>query len=208
MPQRRALIIGGSLGGLFAAHLLRAVGWDVDVYERSAEDLAGRGAGLGTHDALRDLMGRIGIDVETPLGVAIHAYVCRDRSGRAVNEIRLERVMSAWGRLYRPLKDALPEKNYHPGMALEHVETDKRAATAIFADGARISGDLLIGADGGRSTVRTQFLPDLKPAYAGYVVWRALIAETEVATVSRDALFEHYTFCIPDGELLLSGAGA
>ena len=42
MPQRRALIIGGSLGGLFAAHLLRAVGWDVDVYERSAEDLAGR----------------------------------------------------------------------------------------------------------------------------------------------------------------------
>jgi 2-polyprenyl-6-methoxyphenol hydroxylase-like FAD-dependent oxidoreductase len=204
MPQRRALIIGGSLGGLFAAHLLRAVGWDVDVYERSAEDLAGRGAGLGTHDALRDLMGRIGIDVETPLGVAIHAYVCRDRSGRAVNEIRLERVMSAWGRLYRPLKDALPEKNYHPGMALEHVETDKRAATAIFADGTRISGDLLIGADGGRSTVRTQFLPDLKPAYAGYVVWRALIAETEVATVSRDALFEHYTFCIPDGELLIS----
>ena len=47
-----ALIIGGSLGGLFAAHLLRAAGWQVDVFERSTEDLAGRGAGLGTHDAL------------------------------------------------------------------------------------------------------------------------------------------------------------
>src|SRR5262249_43734613 len=62
MP-RRALIIGGSLGGLFAAHLLRAAGWEVDVYERIGEDLAGRGAGLGTHDALRDMMARVGLDV-------------------------------------------------------------------------------------------------------------------------------------------------
>jgi 2-polyprenyl-6-methoxyphenol hydroxylase-like FAD-dependent oxidoreductase len=204
MGRRRALIVGGSLGGLFAAHLLRAAGWEVDVYERIADDLAGRGAGLGTHDALRDLMGRIGIDVTTPLGVATHAYVCRDRSGGAVHEIPLERVMSAWARLYRPLKDALPERNYHPGMALERVETDERGATAIFADGTRSAGDLLVGADGGRSTVRTQFLPEVKPEYAGYVAWRALIAETEVAAVSDDALFEHLTFCIPDGELLIS----
>ena len=51
--RRRALIIGGSLGGLFAAHLLRAAGWDVEVFERIGEDLAGRGAGLGTHEALQ-----------------------------------------------------------------------------------------------------------------------------------------------------------
>ena len=75
MPRRRALIIGGSLGGLFAAHLLRAAGWDVEIYERIGDDLAGRGAGLGTHDALRDMMARIGLDVVTPLGVATHAYV-------------------------------------------------------------------------------------------------------------------------------------
>jgi 2-polyprenyl-6-methoxyphenol hydroxylase-like FAD-dependent oxidoreductase len=35
--SRHALIIGGSLGGLFAAHLLRASGWQVDVFERSSE---------------------------------------------------------------------------------------------------------------------------------------------------------------------------
>jgi 2-polyprenyl-6-methoxyphenol hydroxylase-like FAD-dependent oxidoreductase len=204
MGRRRALIIGGSLGGLFAAHLLRASGWDVDVFERIGEDLAGRGAGLGTHDALKQAMRRIGLDVVTPLGVATHAYVCRDRSGGAVNEIRLERVMSAWARLYRPLKDALPAECYHPGMALARVEAEERGVTAVFADGARVSGDILIGADGGRSTVRTQFLPDVKPAYAGYVAWRALAAEAAVAPASRDALFEHLTFCIPDGELLIS----
>jgi 2-polyprenyl-6-methoxyphenol hydroxylase-like FAD-dependent oxidoreductase len=204
MPRRRALIIGGSLGGLFAAHLLRAAGWDVDVYERIAEDLAGRGAGLGTHDALRDAMARIGIDVVTPLGVAIHAYVCRDRSGRALHEIRLERVMSAWARLYRPLKDALPEANYHPGMTLERVETDARGATAVFGGGTRVAGDLLVGADGGRSTVRTQFLPDVKPEYAGYIAWRALVPEADLTPAAREELCEHLTFCIPDGELMIS----
>ncbi|HXW27372.1 MAG TPA: FAD-dependent monooxygenase [Xanthobacteraceae bacterium] len=204
MGRRRALIIGGSLGGLFAAHLLRAAGWKVDVYERIGEDLAGRGAGLGTHDALRDLMGRIGIDVASPLGVATHAYVCRDRSGRAVSEIKLERVMSAWARLYRPLRDALPPANYHPGMALERIEPQARGATAVFADGTRVSGDLVVGADGVRSTVRTQFLPDVAPEYAGYVAWRVLAAETDVAAGSRADLFAHLTFCIPDGELLIS----
>ena len=97
---------------------MRAAGWDVEVYERIGDDLAGRGAGLGTHDALREMMARVGIDVVTPLGVATHAYVCRDRSGRPMHEIKLARVMSAWARLYRPLRDALPDANYHPGMTL------------------------------------------------------------------------------------------
>ena len=62
-----ALIIGGSLGGMFAAHLLSQIGWRVDVFERSAEDLVGRGAGIGTHAALGEGMRRIGIGVETAL---------------------------------------------------------------------------------------------------------------------------------------------
>jgi 2-polyprenyl-6-methoxyphenol hydroxylase-like FAD-dependent oxidoreductase len=46
-PDRRprALVIGGSLGGLFAANLLLRHGWDVDVFEHSGQELAGRGAG-------------------------------------------------------------------------------------------------------------------------------------------------------------------
>ena len=52
MSARRALVIGGSLGGLLAAHLLRREGWDVTVFERNADDLTGRGAGISTvaHD--------------------------------------------------------------------------------------------------------------------------------------------------------------
>ena len=41
MAKQRALIIGGSVGGLFAANLLRSVGWDAVVFERNPEELTG-----------------------------------------------------------------------------------------------------------------------------------------------------------------------
>ena len=60
MAQQRALIIGGSVGGLFAANLLRSVGWDAVVFERNPEELAGRGAGISTHPQLHNVMRRLG----------------------------------------------------------------------------------------------------------------------------------------------------
>ena len=69
--------------------------------------------------------------------------------------------MSSWGRLYRSLRDPLPSESYRLGMSLSRVEQDADGVTAVFADGTRVAGDLLVGADGLRSTVREQFLPDL-----------------------------------------------
>ncbi|MFP3607397.1 NAD(P)-binding protein, partial [Paraburkholderia sp. SIMBA_053] len=54
--KRKAAIIGGSLGGLFAANLLLRNGWDVDVFERVPDELSGRGAGIVTHAELFDVM--------------------------------------------------------------------------------------------------------------------------------------------------------
>ena len=53
---KRALIIGGSMAGLLSALLLRRIGWRVDVFERSADDLASRGAGIATHPELREIL--------------------------------------------------------------------------------------------------------------------------------------------------------
>ena len=198
-----ALIIGGSLGGMFAAHLLSRSGWRVDVFERSAEDLAGRGAGLGTHEALIEVMRRIGIGGETPLGVDTSRYILLDAGGNIACQLEYPRVMTAWARLYRPLKDAFPAQHYHPAKSFVAAEQDEHGITAIFADGTRARGDLLVAADGPRSTVRPQVLPDLKPAYAGYIAWRGLAAEADVFT-DRALLFESNTFCIPGGELAVS----
>src|SRR5436853_2345231 len=182
MNTGRALIIGGSLGGLFAAHLLRSIGWRVDVFERSSEDLAGRGAGLGTHEALVHVLRRIGIETGPSLGVDTRYYIWLDSRGRVASKLALPRVMTAWARLYRPLKDALPDACYHPAKAFVAAEQDARGITAIFGDGTRATGDLLVAADGPRSTVRRQVLPDIKPDYAGYIAWRGLTAAAEVVT--------------------------
>jgi 2-polyprenyl-6-methoxyphenol hydroxylase-like FAD-dependent oxidoreductase len=204
MAPRRALVIGGSLGGLLAAHLLRSTGWDVVVFERNAEDLTGRGAGLSTHPQLIEVLQRVGIDFDESMGVQVDSLLWLDRHGRISLEDKTTRTMSSWGRLYRSLRDPLPADSYRLGMALTRVEQDDAGVTAIFADGTRERGDLLVGADGGRSSVREQFLPQLEPEYAGYVAWRAMLDETDVPPDIRAEIFERYTFCLPEGEMLLA----
>ena len=66
----RALIIGGSLGGLFAGNLLRQIGWDVDIFERSAHDLDSRGGGIVLQPEVIELFRRVGVEIRTiDLGV-------------------------------------------------------------------------------------------------------------------------------------------
>ena len=76
MATRRALVIGGSLGGLLAANLLRHAGWDVTVFERNAEDLTGRGAGISTHPQLIDILHRVGIDFDESMGIRVDTVIC------------------------------------------------------------------------------------------------------------------------------------
>ncbi len=203
MAARRALVIGGSLGGLFAAHLLRSAGWDALVFERNPEDLTGRGAGLSTHPQLIDVLQRVGVDFDESMGVKLDTFIFLDRSGKTYLEAKTVRVMSSWGRLYRSLRDLLPPQSYRLGMSLRHVEQDS-GVSAIFADGSRLGADLLVAADGVRSTVREQFLPQVVPNYAGYVAWRAMLDEREIPPAIRAEVFERYTFCLPEGELFLA----
>jgi 2-polyprenyl-6-methoxyphenol hydroxylase-like FAD-dependent oxidoreductase len=204
MTAKRALIIGGSLGGLFAAHTLRSIGWEADVFERVPDDLASRGAGLGTHEGLFDVARRIGIPFDRSKGIPIESYICLDRAGRVLYETPMQRLMTAWAQIYRPLRDTLPDQNYHAGRQLERIEQTAGTVTAIFADGSRETGDLLIGADGLRSTVREQLLPTLKPSYVGYIAWRAMVPETDVPADVRRGVFGNYAFCLPDGEIAVS----
>src|SRR5246127_3146878 len=133
-----ALVIGGSLGGLLAAHLLRDVGWDVVVFERNAEDLTGRGAGLSTHPQLIDVLRRVGVNFGESMGVKLDTFIFLDRTGKTYLEAKTVRTMSSWGRLYRSLRDLLPPHSYRLGMSLRRVEQETESVTAVFADGARV----------------------------------------------------------------------
>ena len=107
-----ALVIGGSLGGLLAAHLLRHSGWDVTVFEGSPEDLTGRGAGINVLPQLIDILRRLGIDFDESMGVKVDTAIFLDHSGATTAQRPMNRNMSSWGRLYRSLRDALPASRY------------------------------------------------------------------------------------------------
>jgi len=199
----RALVIGGSLGGLLAAHLLRRARWHAVVFERNEEALTGRGVGLGTHPQLITVLRRAGIAFDATMGITVLKVVCLDRAGKIMVEQPTARTMSAWSRLYRALRDALPAQDYRLGKKLRRIEQDAGSVTAIFEDGTSERGDVLVGADGIRSTVREQFLPQAQPVYAGYVAWRAVSDEARVPREAHRDIFELYTFCLPEGEQLL-----
>ena len=138
------------------------------------------------------------------MGIKLRKAVCLDRDGHAIVEQPTARTMSAWARLYRALRDALPAPDYRLGKALVGVEQDRDGVDALFADGTRERGDLLIGADGVRSTVRSQFLPRIEPVYAGYVAWRAVLDEADVPPDIWREVVDLYTFCLPEGEQWIS----
>jgi len=202
--KRRALVIGGSIGGLFAAHWLRAIGWDVDVFERVEDDLASRGAGIGTHEELLNVIRRLGLAFDETVGVPVQTRLCLDRAGRVTHRIDAPQLQSSWARIYRLLKDAFPRDHYRFGVSLEHVEPREGPVTAIFTDGSRETGDLLVGADGVRSTVRERLFPEAQPRYAGYVAWRGLLDEQAYPTELHREFFDKYLMCLPEGEMMLT----
>jgi 2-polyprenyl-6-methoxyphenol hydroxylase-like FAD-dependent oxidoreductase len=204
MSRPRALVIGGSLGGLFAGNLLRAAGWDVAVFERGSIDLAGRGAGLGAQAALFSVMRRIGIPIDESFCTPHNSRVCLDRRGDVVCEIPLPEATTAWDRIYGALKQALPRQCLHPGKVFERLDQDEAGVTASFADGSHARGQLLIGADGMRSTVRGQMLPELGPRYAGYVAWRGIVEVSCLPAAQREMTSRQMVFCFPKGEMAFS----
>jgi 2-polyprenyl-6-methoxyphenol hydroxylase-like FAD-dependent oxidoreductase len=200
--RRRALVIGGSMSGLLAALLLRRQGWDVSVFERVEQELAGRGAGIVAQPELRETLRALGLEVRD-LGVEVTTRQLLDASGQQQSVRTCPQILTAWERVYRILREAFPADHYHRGRGLRAFSQTDQSVTAHFSDGGIEEGDLLVGADGLRSTVRQQCLPELQPLYAGYVAWRGLIPEREIPLTTHKQLFSYMTFCLPSGEQCL-----
>jgi 2-polyprenyl-6-methoxyphenol hydroxylase-like FAD-dependent oxidoreductase len=204
MPHpRRALVAGGSLGGLFAANLLLDLGWEVDVFERVADDLASRGAGIGTHAELVAVLAGLGIGMDERLGVPVGERICLDRAGRVLYRMHWGHTMSAWANVYRPLKERFPAARYHFDKTFSRFQEKSGKITCHFSDGSSAEGDLLIGADGLRSSVRAQLFPGVQPQYGSYVAWRAMVGESALPARLRDWLGNRYWFVLPPGEMML-----
>jgi 2-polyprenyl-6-methoxyphenol hydroxylase-like FAD-dependent oxidoreductase len=199
----RILVVGGSLGGLAAANLLHRAGHAVTVLERSPRALSGRGAGIVTHAGLRRSLAACGATVDATLGVPVAERVVLAADGQAECRWAHPQVLTSWGRLYTLLAEALPAPLQRLGAAVRGVEQTEAAARVLLAGGETLAADLVIAADGIRSTLRAQLLPQVQPQYAGYVAWRGLTDEAVLSRRTRDTLFPHFGFGLPDGEQML-----
>jgi 2-polyprenyl-6-methoxyphenol hydroxylase-like FAD-dependent oxidoreductase len=180
----RVAIIGGGIGGLAAATALRQAGIDVAVFER-ANELREAGAGLILWPNAMKALGALG------LAEAVRS-VSRASGGADIQTWRGERLLDGAPRqlleslfgepaaaihraeLLAVLLEAAGDERVHLDARCVGFRQDGTAVTALLDGGREIVGDLLIGADGLKSTIRAQLFRDARLRYAGYTAWRGL----------------------------------
>ena len=199
----KILVVGGSLGGLFAANILHRQGHEIVLLEKSMNPMDGRGAGIVTHRPLFESLKQAGVSVDDTLGVLVTNRVVLGLNGETLSELPMTQILTSWSRLYLLLKSCLPVDLYLQGKAVKQVSQDSTQVEVHCEDGSHYSADLLIASDGLRSAVRHTVAPDIKPEYAGYVAWRGVCHESLLSKSTLDTLFNYFGFCLPEGEQML-----
>jgi 2,6-dihydroxypyridine 3-monooxygenase len=196
-------VVGGSLGGLTAALVLRDLGCEVDVFERSTAELESRGAGIVVLDAtVRYLRERTDLDLGQLTTATGHLrYLGRD-GGIVYQEPRRYRY-SAWHTIYRALLGRFGRRRYHLGKELVGFEQRAGRVALRFADGSEAACELLVSADGIASRARAALQPQARPAYAGYVAWRGTVEEGRLGPAVRDLLADSICYqLVPASHIL------
>ena len=190
--DRRAIVIGGSLSGLFTGVLLRSIGWQVDIYERSDRSLSSRGGGVVLQPDVVEAFNMAGIPHQNLGVVATERYYLQGNG--SIQRMPMRQTLTSWNTLYSSLKRNFPDEHYHQGKCLKDLQQDDKKVTAIFTDGTQATGELLVGADGSTSTVRQILLPTYDPMYAGYVGYRGLVDEKDLDPETAAIMTERFVF--------------
>ncbi|MBA4066833.1 MAG: FAD-dependent oxidoreductase [Isosphaera sp.] len=179
----RAVVVGAGIGGLTAALALRQTGWDVSVYERAPE-LREVGAGLSLWANAVRVLRRLGVgDAVEAASAPLRVSELRSRRGRLLiradygdleRRLGVPNVGVHRADLQAILADAVGREHIHFGMTCVRYLPDEKGATALFAEGDEVRGQILVGADGIKSLVRNQLLGPEPPRYAGYTAWRGV----------------------------------
>jgi 2,6-dihydroxypyridine 3-monooxygenase len=197
------IIMGGSLGGLSAGLFLRAIGCSVTILERSPAPLSGLGAGIVLNPATIRYFTQQDFPALPTISVASQWLRYLDQQGAMVAEASYAYRFSAYNTLYHALLQAFGTEHYHLATAVERFSQDEAGVTVYCHGGAKLRCDLLVCADGIRSTARRQLLPTVDLAYAGYVAWRGLVRTQDLPPTVTERLTNAITYYLmPQSHLL------
>ncbi len=194
VEKSKIIVVGAGLGGLAAAACLIMDGHDVSVYEQAPE-LGEVGAGIQISANAMHVLNHIGVGEGLAReAVRPEAYTfCMGDNGEIIQSFELSEAHErAHGAPYYHVHRAdihnvlaarveqLKPGCIHVNHRLISYEEDESGVTAVFANGARVRGDMLIGADGLKSAVREQMLGAQSPVYTGDVAWRVVVPTEKV----------------------------
>jgi salicylate hydroxylase len=184
----RVAIVGGGIGGLFAANALIAQGVEASVYEQAPE-IGEVGAGVFlTPNSVRHLQ-RIG------LGPSVEQWGARvghdshyfRHDGAPIAPVQVT-DSSGWNAtfgmhradLVEMLARALPAGSLHTGHRGSGFAQDGKTARVTFANGVSVEADIVIAADGIHSELRRFVFAASQPVFSGSVAYRGLVPHERV----------------------------
>ena len=185
----KAIVAGGGIGGLTAAICLLRSGWDVTVFEQASE-ISEVGAGIQISPNGVKLLEEIGVmpALEDTLFEPEAIELRIGTSGRKVFYLPLKSVAEKrWGARYVQIHradlvagllttlDGLKSDVVQTGKTVTAYVNLKNGVRVELQDGEKLKADLLVGADGIRSQIRTQMLGADAPRFTGNVAWRAVV---------------------------------
>ena len=203
MKMPRVAVVGGSLGGLTAALVLRDAGCEVDVYERGAVPLSGYGAGIVVQPELsRYFLERTDLTLDRISVPARGIRYYNAANGKLIGEVDTEWRYTSYKALYRGLLRAFGRERYHLGQALTGIAQSDDGVRLRFESGNEARCELAVCADGSFSTAR-KLLLGIEPKYAGYVTWRGLAPQGTLPEATWNFFDGHFTYgLLPDSHLI------
>ncbi|CAM2767541.1 FAD-dependent monooxygenase [Mycobacterium intermedium] len=184
MNAPKVAVVGAGIGGLSAALALRLRGIDVEVYEAAPEPRA-TGTALGLASNATKVLRSLGIDLTTETCCrALEHFEFRTARGALIRALPGAAITAETGHpfvsihrneLIRALRNAASDIPIHYGAEVTEIAVDRRHAWAACAGGTQVSADVLIGADGIRSVVRSKVAGQRPPKEYGYVLWLATV---------------------------------
>ena len=184
--KKTIAVIGAGLGGAAAGRMLQQAGYNVDVYEQ-APAFSRIGAGIHVSSNAMHVFREMGLEEALcKMGSHPDYWLNRDgETGEYMSRIPLgEYALKEYGAPYITVHrgdmhavqiESLDQNRLHFGKSLLDVDDSGDDVCLKFEDGTEARADLVIGADGINSRIRTILLGDDEPIYGGTVAHRALI---------------------------------